>query len=64
MSISKQCYNAEPSAYYFYVKRKILVDFHICISVPLLIFKATLITIEIFLMIGTLLGQCIQEWNK
>ena len=31
----KQCYNAKPSAYHFYVKTKILVDFHICIIVPL-----------------------------
>ena len=31
----KQCYNAKPSAYHFYVKKKILVDFHICIAVPL-----------------------------
>ena len=33
--ISKQCYNAKPSAFYFYVKTKILVDFHTSISVPL-----------------------------
>ena len=32
---SKHCYNAKPSAYHFYVKTKILVDLHICISVPL-----------------------------
>ena len=38
------CYNAKPSAYYFYVKRKISVDFQICISVPLtpLSFKISL----------------------
>ena len=35
----KQCYNAKPSAYYFYVKKKILVDFHTCISVPLSDYK-------------------------
>ena len=29
-------YNAKPSAYYFHVKTKISVDFHICISVPLM----------------------------
>ena len=27
--------NAKPSAYYFYVKTKMSVDFHICIIVPL-----------------------------
>ena len=32
---SKHCYNATPSAYHLYVKTKILVDLHICISVPL-----------------------------
>ena len=35
ISKSKHCYNAKPSAYYFYAKTKILVDFPICISVPL-----------------------------
>ena len=35
MSESKLCYNVKPSAHYFYVKTKILEDFHICISVPL-----------------------------
>ena len=32
---TKQYYNGRPSAYCFYVKTKILVGFHICISVPL-----------------------------
>ena len=32
---AKCYYNAKPSAYYFYVKTKISVDFQICISVPL-----------------------------
>ena len=32
---SKQCYSAKPSTYHFYVKTKILLDLHICISVPL-----------------------------
>ena len=27
--------NAKPSSYYFYVKTRILIDFHICIRVPL-----------------------------
>ena len=31
----KCCYNAKPSAYFFYVKTKMSVDFQICISVPL-----------------------------
>ena len=35
MSKIKQCYNVKPSTYHFYVKMKILVDFHICISVAL-----------------------------
>ena len=35
MSKSKQCYNAKPWAYYFYVRTKIPPDFHSCISVPL-----------------------------
>ena len=35
ISKSKRCYNAKPSAYYFYVKTKLSVDFRICISVPL-----------------------------
>ena len=35
MSKSQRCYNAKRSPYYFYVKTKISVDFHICISVPL-----------------------------
>ena len=37
MSKSKRCYSAKPSACYFYVKTNILVDFHICISVPLMV---------------------------
>ena len=35
ISKSKQCYNAKPSAYYFYLKAKIYLDFYICISVSL-----------------------------
>ena len=31
----KLFYNTKPSAYYFYVKRIISVDFQICFSVPL-----------------------------
>ena len=31
----KQCFNAKPLACHFYMKSKILVDFHIFISVPL-----------------------------
>ena len=40
ISKSKQYYNAKPSTYYFYVNTKILIDFHICISVPLSAFKS------------------------
>ena len=32
-SKSKQCYNEKTSVYFFYEQTKILVDFHICISV-------------------------------
>ena len=35
MSKNKRSYNAKSSAYYFYVKTKISVEFSICISVPL-----------------------------
>ena len=34
-SKSKRCYYVKPSDYFFYVKTKITVEFHICISVPL-----------------------------
>ena len=37
-STCKYCYNAKPSADYFYVKTKISIDFQICISVPLTLF--------------------------
>ena len=39
ISKSKRCYNGKPSTYYFYVKTKVPVDFHICISVPLTFVK-------------------------
>ena len=32
---SKECYNVIPTVYDFYVKKKMLADFQICISVPL-----------------------------
>ena len=35
ISQSKQFYNAKPSAYYFYMRTKILLNFGICVSVPL-----------------------------
>ena len=35
ISESKQYYNAKLPAYFFYVKMKILVDFHVSITVPL-----------------------------
>ena len=35
ISKSKRCCNAKPSAYYFYMKTKMLLNFYICISVPL-----------------------------
>ena len=36
ISKSKRCFNVESSAYYFHMKTKILEDFQICISVPLI----------------------------
>ena len=33
-SESKRCYNVIPSVHYFYVKKKMVTDFEICISVP------------------------------
>ena len=44
MRISKKvnCYNAKPSALYFYLRTKKLEDFHICISVPLRLRRMTL----------------------
>ena len=35
ISKSKRCFNVKFSTYYFHMKRKILTDFQICISVPL-----------------------------
>ena len=37
ISKSKRCQNGKPSAYYFHIKTKISLDFHICISVPLML---------------------------
>ena len=34
---SGRCYNVESFTYYFYMVTKILADFHICISVPLML---------------------------
>ena len=36
ISKSKICFNVKSSAYYFRMKTKILADFQICISVPLM----------------------------
>ena len=38
-SKSKRCLNAKHLAYYFYIKTKISLGFHICISVPLIRLK-------------------------
>ena len=35
ISKSKRYYNAKPSAYYFYMRTKIPLNFCICISIPL-----------------------------
>ena len=35
---SKMCFNMKSSAYYFHMKKKLLTDFQICISVPLTVF--------------------------
>ena len=37
VSNNKHCYDAKPSATYFGVKTKILIDIHICISVPVIL---------------------------
>ena len=44
ISKSKSCFNVKSSKYCFHVRSKILTDFHICISVPLMIH----INIDIF----------------
>ena len=36
ISKRKSCFNGKSSAYYFHVKMKVLADFQICISVPLI----------------------------
>ena len=36
ISKNRQCYNAKSSAFYFHVKKKKLIDIHICISIPLI----------------------------
>ena len=41
ITCTKCCYNAKPSACYFCLKRKISVDFQICISVPLSSWNST-----------------------
>ena len=42
ISKSKMCFNVKSSTYYFHMKTKILADFQICISVPLIRSKFTL----------------------
>ena len=39
ISKSKRCYNAKPSAYYFYMRTNITLNFCICISIPLMFNK-------------------------
>ena len=34
ISKGKRCYNVKPSAYYFYIRMKVPLNFSICISVP------------------------------
>ena len=36
ISENKCCYNLIPSIHYFYVNRKILADFQVCLSAPLI----------------------------
>ena len=36
ISKTKRCFNVKSSTYYFHMKTKILVDFQICLSVPLI----------------------------
>ena len=49
---SKRCYNVKPSAYYFYMRTKIPLNFHICISVTLSKYKnikvACMVKIKLF----------------
>ena len=37
ISKSKRCFNVKSSTCYFHMKTKILVDFQICISLPLML---------------------------
>ena len=41
-SESKRCFNVKSSTYYFHMKTKILADFQICITVPLIQFLSFL----------------------
>ena len=43
---NKQFHNVKPSAYHFYMKTKISVEFHICISVPLIMRKLSQIFVQ------------------
>ena len=65
----KKCFNVKSSTYYFHMKTKILVDFHICISVPLkqvhvICFLHELLIfcwlIQVFL-VWSLIFHCIKE---
>ena len=37
ISKSERCYNTKTLAHYFHVKKEISVDFHVCISAPLMV---------------------------
>ena len=40
ISKSKRCFNVKSSTYHFHMKTKILADFQICISIPLMVIPA------------------------
>ena len=45
ISKSKKYFNVKSSTYYFHMKKKILADFQICISVPLIIEISQIFTV-------------------
>ena len=57
ISKSKRCCNAKPSAYSFYMKTKMLLNFYICISVPL---KVSRVKNGRILLVGWV-GECCSD---
>ena len=54
ISKSKKCFNVRPLAYYFHMKTKMLADFQICISMPLM---------EVVCASVKLCGWSVNFWN-